>query len=74
MTNYLIRKIVVLSYDIIAHVAEWPRIARLKLTDYSDLVRKLEASGTERVALVVPHPEEHLKFALRNLVEGLLEN
>lgn len=74
MINYLVRKTVVLSYDISTHVAEWPRIARLKLTDYSDLVRKLEDSGTERVALVVPHPEEHLEFALRNLVEGLLEN
>lgn len=74
MTNYLIRKIVVLSYDIITHLAEWPRVALLKLNNYSDLVRKLEDSGTERVALVVPHPDEHLKFALRNLVEGLLEN
>ena len=71
MTNYLYRKTVLLSYDISTHLAEWPRIALLKLNDYSDLVRKLEDSGTERVALVVPHPEEHLKFALRNLVEGL---
>lgn len=74
MINYLYRKTVLLSYDISTHLAEWPRIARLKLTDYSDLVRKLEDSGTERVALVVPHPEDHLEFALRNLVEGLLEN
>lgn len=74
MINYLYRKTVLLTYDISTHLAEWPRIALLKLNDYSDLVRKLEESGTERVALVVPHPEDQLKFTLHHLVKGLLDN
>ncbi len=74
MLNRLFRKIILLTYDICVHLAEWPRIALLRLIDYSDLVRKLEASGTERLALVAPHPSKHLQFTIQHLIKGLLKN
>jgi hypothetical protein len=73
LARYLGRVIIPL-YDVGVHLAELPRILKLKPKDYSETVRELQTRGARRLALVAPHPTQPLQFTLDNLVEGLIAN
>jgi hypothetical protein len=73
LARYLGR-VIIPFYDVGVHLAELPRILKLKPKDYSETVRELQTRGARRLALVAPHPTQPLQFTLDNLVEGLIGN
>ena len=74
ISRWILRQILLKSFDIAVQFAELPRIIFLRMIKYSDLISTLELNGNTRIALVAPHPTQLLDFSMRHLIRGLIDN